>query len=306
MPSLNIGTRGSPLALAQAELVQLKIAQAFPNMQLNVMPMMTTGDKRTDIKLCEIGGKGLFTLELERALKAQEIDIAVHSMKDVETFIGDDFLIAAMIERDDPRDVFVARSGVSYQTLPLGAQLGTSSVRRAALALNRREDLEIVTLRGNVQTRLDKILQGQLEGTFLAMAGLKRLGIGQYASEILSVKEFTPAVGQGGIGIQCLKERTDIQDILSVINHQQTFKAISLERGFLEEISGSCGTPVGGHVRFIDSSNVEFHGCAITPDGQSVLRETFIKTPDEIEHSIRSFGKDCRQWLLNHGVDLCS
>lgn len=252
---LRIGTRRSPLAMAQAEMTMAAIKQAhdFPDDAVILVPMLATGDKIQDRPLAEIGGKALWTKELERALIDDQIDIAVHSMKDVETVRPDIFSISAMLPRADVRDRLIGAE--SIDALPSGARVGTSSPRRAAQLQRLRPDLQIVPLRGNVATRLAHIAAGDADATLLAAAGLDRLGMSDVGHG-LSLDQFLPAASQGAVGIDRLSSRLDLIPLLAAINDEPTFAAVMAERDLLEAIGGNCHSPVaafaqveGGQIR---------------------------------------------------------
>ncbi len=252
---LRIGTRRSPLAMAQAEMTMAAIKQAhnMPDDAAILVPMLATGDKIQDRPLAEIGGKALWTKELERALIDDQIDIAVHSMKDVETVRPDIFSISAMLPRADVRDRLIGAE--SIDALPSGARVGTSSPRRAAQLQRLRPDLQIVPLRGNVATRLAHIAAGDADATLLAAAGLDRLGMSDVGHG-LSLDQFLPAASQGAVGIDRLSSRQDLVPILSAINDEPTFAAVMAERDLLEAIGGNCHSPIaafaqveGGQIR---------------------------------------------------------
>ncbi len=240
---LRIGTRRSPLALAQAEMTAMAIRSAhrFAEDAVVLVPMLASGDKIQDRPLAEIGGKALWTKELERALIDDVIDIGVHSMKDVETVRPDVFTIAAMLPRADVRDRLIGAT--SIETLPQGARIGTSSPRRAAQMKRLRPDLQIVPLRGNVATRLAHIEAGEADATLLAAAGLDRLGMGD-TGHAVATAQMLPAASQGAVGIDRLSARDDLAPILAAINHAPTFTAVMAERAFLKALGGSCHSPV--------------------------------------------------------------
>jgi hydroxymethylbilane synthase len=266
--SLRIGTRGSPLALVQARMARSRLAAATGVVEdaIELVVIRTTGDTIQDRSLAEEGGKGLFTKEIEEALLDQRIDLAVHSTKDMPTFLPEGLVLAACLEREDPRDVFISRKARALSELPRGASLGTASLRRQAIALRARPDLRIAPLRGNVETRLRKIEAGEADATLLALAGLKRLGLTGQATQIMSVEEFLPAVGQGAIGLEARADDTRVRDILARIDHADTSSAIECERAFLAAIDGSCRTPIAGHAT-VAADAVQFRGLIARPDG---------------------------------------
>jgi hydroxymethylbilane synthase len=266
--SLRIGTRGSPLALVQARTVRSRLAAATGVQEdaIELVAIRTTGDIIQDRTLAEEGGKGLFTKEIEEALLARHIDLAVHSAKDMPTVLPDGLILAACLEREDPRDVFISRKASTLAGLPRGASLGTTSPRRQAIARRMRPDLTIVPLRGNVETRLRKLDNGDVDATLLALAGLKRLNLAEHATNIMSAEEFLPAVGQGAIGIEARAGDESIRDILARIDHADTSTAVACERAFLAVLDGSCKTPIAGHAT-ISGDAVQFRGLIARPDG---------------------------------------
>ncbi len=266
--SLRIGTRGSPLALVQAGTVRSRLAAATGMKEdtIELVVIRTTGDVIQDRTLTEEGGKGLFTKEIEEALLEQRVDLAVHSAKDMPTILPDGLILAACLEREDPRDVFISRKARTLAELPRSASLGTTSPRRQAIAKRIRPDLTIVPLRGNVETRLRKLDNGDVDATLLALAGLKRLGLTEHATNIMSAEEFLPAAGQGAIGIEACSGDSRIRDILARIDHADTSTAVVCERAFLAALDGSCKTPIAGHATIFGNA-VQFRGLIARPDG---------------------------------------
>jgi hydroxymethylbilane synthase len=265
---LRIGTRGSPLALVQARTLRARLAAALGagDDEIELVVIRTSGDAIQDRPLAEVGGKGLFTKEIEEALLGRRIELAVHSAKDMPTFSQPGLLLAACLEREDPRDVFVSLKAASLADLPQGATLGTASLRRQAIAKRARPDLRVMPLRGNVETRLRKLAAGEVDATLLALAGMKRLGLTQHATRIMPVDEFLPAVAQGAIGIEARADDTRTRDMLVRINHADTFTAVACERAFLAELDGSCKTPIGGHAT-LEGDALQFRGLIARPDG---------------------------------------
>ncbi|HKA78263.1 MAG TPA: hydroxymethylbilane synthase [Pseudolabrys sp.] len=268
--SLRIGTRGSPLALVQARMVRARLAAAIGANEdaIELVVIRTTGDIIQDRPLAEEGGKGLFTKEIEEALLDGRIDFAVHSAKDMPTILPKGLILAACLEREDPRDVFISRKASTLADLPRGARLGTASLRRQAIAMRARPDLRVMPLRGNVETRLRKLEAGEVDATLLALAGLKRLGLVEHATHIMSEDEFLPAVGQGAIGIEARESDQRVRDILARIDHVDTSVAVSCERAFLAALDGSCKTPIAGHAT-VSGDAVHFHGLIARPDGSA-------------------------------------
>ncbi len=274
-PFLRIGTRGSPLALWQAHAVQAHLAAAHgvaPE-SIAIEVIRTTGDVIQDRPLSEVGGKGLFTKEIEQALSDGAIDLAVHSSKDMPTVLPPGLELAACLPREDVRDAFISRKAASLADLPLGAVVGTASLRRQAMVKRLRPDISVVTFRGNVDTRLRKLEDGVVDATLLAFAGLKRLGREAAATAVLEVDQFLPAVGQGAIGIEARAADSRTCDLLAKINHAETLAAVQTERSFLAVLDGSCRTPIAGHARIMGNS-VVFRGMILRPDGSEVHETT--------------------------------
>ncbi len=275
VPLLRIGSRGSPLALAQAREVQSRLAAAcgVPAERIAIKTIRTTGDAVEDRPLAMAGGKGLFTKEIEEALLAGSVDLAVHSSKDMPTLLPDGLLLDAFLPREDPRDAFISRKAKSLRDLPQGAVVGTASLRRQALAKHLRPDLQIATLRGNVETRLRKLDAGEADATLLAVAGLKRLGRLAAATMILEIDAFLPAVGQGAIGIETRADDEKTRALAVKINDADTAMALAAERAFLAVLDGSCRTPIAGHAR-VSNGKLRFRGMIIRPDGSEAHEAT--------------------------------
>lgn len=268
IPSLRIGTRGSPLALAQAEETRLRLEAAFPELigAIEIAVIHTTGDKIQDRPLAAIGGKGLFTKEIDEAQLEGRVDIAVHSMKDVPTVLPDGLCLGALLPREDVRDVLISSKGRSLAGLPQGAVVGSASLRRAAQILRRRPDLSVVPFRGNVQTRLRKLAEGQVDATLLAMAGLNRLGVMPIEAVPLSVEEMLPAVAQGAIGITCRAGDERALTWLAALDDAETRCRVTAERTFLALLDGSCRTPIAG-LAILDGERLTLTGMILKPDG---------------------------------------
>jgi hydroxymethylbilane synthase len=276
-PILRIGSRGSPLALVQAREVQSRIAEAvgIDAARIEIEVIRTTGDVVQDRPLAEAGGKGLFTKEIEEALLAGSIDLAVHSSKDLPTILPAGLVLAGFPPREDPRDAFISRKAASLRELPPGAVVGTASPRRQALVKRLRPDVTAAMLRGNVETRLRKLEAGEVDATLLAVAGLKRLGLLAAATAILDPDAFVPAVGQGAIGIETRADDAKTRALVEAIDDADTAAAVAAERAFLAVLDGSCRTPIGGHAK-IEGGTLRFRGIIVKPDGSEafeVLRE---------------------------------
>jgi hydroxymethylbilane synthase len=276
---LRIGTRGSPLALTQARTVRAALAAAHPALRaygaLEEVVVKTTGDKVLDRPLAELGGKGLFTKEIDEALLYGRIDCAVHSLKDVPTWLPEGLMLACYPEREDPRDALVCRTAATLAALPPGSVIGTASLRRQAQILYRRPDLKVVPFRGNVETRLAKLDAGGADATLLALAGLKRLGKTESAAAIIEPGEILPAVGQGAIGIMCRTGDARVRDYLAALDDPVTAACVRAERAMLAVLDGSCRTPIGGLAE-IDGGVLTVRGLIAKPDGSALIaaRET--------------------------------
>jgi hydroxymethylbilane synthase len=272
---LRIGTRGSPMALVQAGMVRDRLAAAHPDLAapgaLEIVVIRTTGDRVQDRPLHEIGGKGLFTKEIEEALIAGAIDLAVHSMKDVATWLPPGLEIGCLLTRDDPRDAFLSHKAKTLRELPQGAVLGTASPRRAAQALNLRPDLRIVTLRGNAGTRMRKLTAGECDATLLSLAGLRRIGEEAAIASILSTDEMLPAAAQGAIGIECRADDIATRRRLAPLNDADAASTIAAERALLAALDGSCRTPIAALAEIRDGA-LSLRGMVISPDGTQCHR----------------------------------
>ncbi|MHA7884647.1 hydroxymethylbilane synthase [Nitratireductor rhodophyticola] len=266
---VKIGTRGSALAVAQAAEVRARLmaAHGLPEEAFEIVVISTSGDRIQDRPLSQAGGKGLFTKEIEEAMLDGRIDLAVHSSKDMPTVLPGGLEISAFLEREDVRDVFIGRSIAKLEDLPRGAKLGTSSLRRQALVLRLRPDLDVGMFRGNVQTRLRKLEEGVAEGTLLALAGLNRLGMPHIATEVMDPERFPPALGQGAICIESRIGDARIGPMIAAIHHVETGDALLCERAFLGALDGSCRTPIAGLAR-IEGERLRFSGLILTPDGR--------------------------------------
>jgi hydroxymethylbilane synthase len=272
---LRIGTRGSPLALAQAGMVRALLAAAhgLAPERIEQKIIRTTGDMIRDRPLAEVGGKGLFTKEIEEALRAGAIDLAVHSAKDMPTLLPDGLVIAAVLPREDARDVFISRKAATLRDLPAGARVGTASLRRQALVKRLRPDLDVAPFRGNVETRLRKLDAGEVDATLLALAGLKRLGLADAATAVLALDEFIPAVGQGIIAIETRADDAATRKFVDAIAHEETGTALIAERAFLVVLDGSCRTPIAGYAT-VSAGRIHFRGLIAKPDGSEVFETT--------------------------------
>ncbi|MCH8197985.1 MAG: hydroxymethylbilane synthase [Proteobacteria bacterium] len=298
---LRIGTRRSPLALVQSGNVRAALAALHPGLEIEIETIRTSGDRFIDRDLSAIGGKGLFTKEIEEALIAGRIDIAVHSMKDVPTWLPEGLGIFCLLEREDPRDVFISAVASSLGGLGSGATVGTASLRRKAQILNSHPDLVVVPLRGNVHTRIEKIKRGEADATLLALAGLKRLGIAEGAGTVLETDEMLPAVGQGAIGIECRAEDARVRELIAPLNHAPTLARVTAERAALAALDGSCRTPIAALAEFEDAAGGDGAGVLALkvliakPDG-SALFDTRRRGPAaEAEAMGRDAGEELRK-----------
>lgn len=268
-----IGTRGSPLALIQTETVKRLLLTHDPALadRLEVVIVKTTGDRIQDRPLAEVGGKGLFAKEIEDGLRAHTLDLAVHSVKDLETALPDGLMLAAMPARADPRDVLIAPGAYSIATLKDGAVVGTSSLRRQAQLLAQRPDLKVVMFRGNVETRLRKIAAGDADATLLARAGLDRLGRVQPNASTLSVEDMLPAAGQGAIGIECRSDDAEVRAVVAPLDDAATSAAVAAERAMLAALDGSCRTPIAGYAT-VANARLTLRGLVARADGTGLVR----------------------------------
>jgi hydroxymethylbilane synthase len=279
---LRIGSRGSKLALVQAEEVKARLATALgmESQRIEIVPIVTTGDRIKDRSLSEIGGKGLFTKEIEEALLSHMIDLAVHSMKDLPAVLPKGLVIGGVLTREDPRDAFLSPISKSIAALPRGARIGSSSIRRVAQLRRHRPDLAFSDFRGNVDTRLRKLKAGEVDATLLACAGLNRLGLQNEITAAIAVDDMLPALGQGAIGIEIRSEDGPMAEAIARINDEGTAQAVACERGFLAELDGSCKTPIAGYAR-ISGGKLHFRGEILTPDGKATFTASREGSPGE-------------------------
>lgn len=293
---LRIGTRGSPLARAQTERVraQLAAAHGLDPATIEVVVIRTSGDAIRDRPLADAGGKGLFTKEIEEALLAGKIDLAVHSAKDVPTFLPGGLALAAYPERADPRDVLVSERADRLAALARGSVIGSASVRREALIRRLRPDLEVKLLRGNVHTRLEKVANGSFDAAVLALAGLQRLGLADRAKEVLDPETFPPSVGQGAIAIEARADDRATLELVAAIDDAPTSTALAAERAFLAELDGSCRTPIAGHARLADG-RLHFRGLVISPDGREAVETTREGSPGDAARLGADAGRELKK-----------
>ncbi len=275
-PILRIGTRGSPLALAQAHQTRDRLKAAHPQLAaddaIEIVVIKTTGDMVLDRTLAQIGGKGLFTKEIDEALLGGRIDIAVHSMKDVPTVLPEGTVLPCILEREDVRDAFLSLKAGSIAQLAPGSVVGTASLRRGAQILQKRPDLKVVPLRGNVQTRMKKLEEGVVDATLLAMAGLNRLGLTDRAAGPIETDDVLPAVAQGAIGIACRDGDDRALAFLAPLNHPDSQVRVEAERAFLTRLDGSCRTPIAGLAEIQADGSLRFRGLVVQPDGTRLMQ----------------------------------
>jgi hydroxymethylbilane synthase len=277
-----IGSRGSPLAMVQANWVKYQMQALRPEMEFHIKKISTSGDKITDVALAKIGGKGLFTKEIESDLLSGEIDVAVHSMKDVPTELPEGLKIGAVPLREDPRDALVSRDNIKLSRLPGGALVGTCSLRRRAQLLAVRPDLKVTDLRGNLDTRLKRIEEGKFDAVVLACAGIRRLGRYEVISEELDLDVIVPAVGQGALCIEIRERDSFVKKMLHPLNHVETELAIRAERAFMAELEGGCQVPVGGHAR-MEKGLLVLYGVVASLGGERIVRAHDSGDPEKPE-----------------------
>ena len=277
---LRIGTRGSQLALYQANWVREKLVQTHPNLKVTLVTIKTTGDKIQDAPLAKIGGKGVFVKEIEEALIQRRVDLAVHSIKDVPTELPKELHLSAITTREDPRDVFISKDGKNLRELQQGAKIGTSSLRRQAQLLHFRGDLELIPLRGNLDTRLKKLEKMNMDGIVLAMAGVKRLGFESRITEIIPTEISLPAIGQGALGIETRKGDKEVEERIHFLNDPPSAIAVSAERAFLKKLEGGCQVPIAAFARIIDST-IHIDGLVGTIDGKRLIKHHLEGTIDQ-------------------------
>ena len=279
---LRIGTRGSKLALTQSQWVKGRIESVHPGVIADLVRITTTGDKIQRPPLSEVGGKGLFIKEIEEALLRKEVDLGVHSMKDVPAELPEGLEISVFPQREDPRDVFVSEKFRSIEELPHGSSVGTSSLRRASQVLHLRPDLRVIPIRGNVDTRLRKLESGQFDALILASAGLRRLGLSHRISQMLSIDLSLPAIGQGVLGLEVRKSDHVVRDLIGFLNHVETELTVRAERAFLKELEGGCQVPLAGYGK-LDGDTLELEGLVAELDGSVLIRDKLFGPKDKPE-----------------------
>lgn len=285
---LKLGTRGSPLALCQAGLVSEGLSRRWPGLKVVIIPIKTSGDKFLDVVLSQVGGKGLFVKEIEEALLDSRIDLAVHSMKDLPAELAPGLRVGAVTQREDPLDALVARNGLRFMELPRGAKIGTSSLRRQVQLLHRRPDLQIVPLRGNVQTRLNKLESLDLEAVVLAAAGLIRLGLQDRITECLPPDLCLPAIGQGALAIEIREDDQRVAELIETLNHRETRQTTMAERAFLRRLGGSCVTPIAAFGQ-IEGEALVLTGMVASLDGKRMVRQAIrgeASAPEQVGQAL--------------------
>ena len=296
--TLRIATRKSQLALWQAEYVRDVLLQYHPDLNVELVKMTTQGDKILDTPLARVGGKGLFVKELEAGLLNGDADIAVHSMKDVPVELPEGLHLSVICPREDPRDAFVANNYASFETLPKGARLGTSSLRRQCQLAAQRPDLNIIDLRGNVNTRLQKLDNGDYDAIILAAAGLKRLGMENRITEYLSPEVSLPAIGQGAVGIECRQDDDWVNELLAPLNDRDTAIRVRAERALNHRLQGGCQVPIAGYAELAHGV-ILLRGLVGTVDGSQIIHGEIAGQPEDAEYLGRVLAED----LLSRGAD---
>jgi hydroxymethylbilane synthase len=292
---ITIGSRGSALALWQANWVKDRLASAGHEITIKIIK--TSGDKLQNASLAASGTKGLFIKEIEEALLAGQVDLAVHSMKDLPTDLPEGLGVAAVPKREDPHDALVSKNGVSLQQLPPGARIGTSSLRRQSQLLALRPDLKVVPMRGNVDTRLHKLERGDCEALVLAGAGLKRLGFASHITSWFSESEICPAVGQGALAIEISMKNAEVKKAVAPLDHPTTHQAVRAERSMLEALGGGCQLPIAAYAKY-DSGDLSLMGVVADPDGTRLLRACATGKPE----NPKNLGKQVAEDLLRQGA----
>lgn len=304
MSIIRLGTRGSPLALAQTEAVRAELAVHHPDLARDggteSVLIKTTGDAILDRPLAEVGGKGLFTKEIDEALLSGRVDVAVHSVKDLPTRLPEGLVLAAVLPREDPRDVLIANGAGTIAAIPSGAVIGTASLRRQAQILHQRRDLTVVPLRGNVQTRLLKVARGTINGTLLALAGLRRLRMAEAERGPLDVIEMLPAVGQGAIGITCRRHDGKTAARLAALDHGPTSQCVAAERAMLDVLDGSCRTPIAGLAEIDADGRLKLSGLVARPDGSALVKTARTDAVDCATDLGRAVGEELLR-MAGHG-----
>jgi hydroxymethylbilane synthase len=294
-----IGSRGSQLALWQANWVKTELEYLYNNIDINIRVITTSGDKIQDVPLAKIGGKGLFVKEIEEALLAKEIDLAVHSMKDVPMELPSELEILVITKRENPLDALISHKGEKLSNLPKGATIGTSSLRRSSQLLQYRTDFKILPLRGNVDTRLRKVKEGEYDAILLASAGLNRLGWANLITEEISHKILLPAMGQGALGIETRLEDTKIYDLISSLNHEETHYVVSAERALVTKLNGGCQVPIGAYA-IIEDGLIILKGLVASLDGKTIYKSEKIGPIDDAINVGQELGNELLKMGANY------
>jgi hydroxymethylbilane synthase len=293
-----IGSRGSDLALWQANFVKASLEGLFPDSEFEINIIKTTGDQLLDVALSKIGDKGLFTRQIETELLGGGIDLAVHSLKDLQTMQPDGLVIGAVCQREVPNDVFISKAFNSIDDLPKGARVATGSLRRKSQLLNYRPDLEIVEIRGNVPTRLKKFAESDLDGMILAYAGVHRLGLEAGVCRLIPFKVMLPAVGQGAVAIEVRADDQQVLDLIAKLDDFETHTCVTAERAFLRRLEGGCQVPIGAHAT-LENESVMLEGLVGSLDGSVIYRESIVGTPKEAE----DLGVRLAESLIERGAE---
>jgi len=289
---LRIGTRSSQLALWQANWVKSELEKRYPDLEVTLVKIKTTGDKILDVPLAMVGGKGLFTKEIEEAMLAGEIEVAVHSMKDVPTFFPEGLGLRCITKREDPRDIVILRPGVNrWEDLPIGGRIGTSSLRRKAMLLHTRPDLKMLDIRGNVETRIRKLTDDNLDAVVLAAAGMHRLGFTAQISEYLPVDVSLPAIGQGALGLESRLDDAETNALIDFFNHPETAHAVIAERALLARLEGGCQVPIAAYGTVKDEQ-LTLTGLVASVDGVQMLKKTVTGPTNQAAHLGTSLADD--------------
>ena len=296
--TLRIATRKSPLAIWQAEHVAARLRAAHPGLKVELVGMSTQGDRILDTPLAKIGGKGLFVKELEQGMLEGRADLAVHSMKDVPVELPEGLHLAVIMEREDPLDAFVSGRYSGVDALPEGAVVGTSSLRRHCQLAERRPDLRIEPLRGNVNTRLRKLDEGEYDAIILAAAGLIRLGFQERITAFIGPEQSLPAIGQGAVGIECRSDDAQVNELIAPLHHEETACCVLAERAMNERLNGGCQVPIAGYA-MLEHGELWLRGLVGEPDGSRIIRGEVEGTPEEAE----AMGKGLAEHLLEWGAD---
>ncbi|MFD2046234.1 hydroxymethylbilane synthase [Ornithinibacillus salinisoli] len=296
MRKIVVGSRKSNLALTQTEWVIDQLKQAGISNEFEVKKIVTKGDRILDVTLSKVGGKGLFVKEIEQAMYDKEIDLAVHSMKDMPAVLPDGLVISSIPIREDHRDAFISKGNVLLQDLPEGAVVGTSSLRRGAQILAERPDISIKWIRGNIETRIRKLQEEDYDAIILAVSGLKRVGLSEeLITEYLEPEVCVPAVGQGALAIECREDDEEVRNLLAKINHEQTTRTVTAERTFLHLLEGGCQVPIGGYA-YLDQEDVVLTALVGTPDGKTILKEV-VRGTDPVK-----VGETAANKMINQGA----